>query len=269
MDIIKRVTVRDLLIRHFQEKLLREELKPGDKLPTEKELAQMLSVGRASVREAMSALTFLGILKRTPEGTFVNDEPQKLSSLTLLSAGVLYGSNSFQLYEARKVIEVGIVELAAERATKEKLARLEHSLETLRSLIGQDKDFVREDIHFHLEIAEMTENKILCGLMETMTELIAVQMSDKIRIIAQEEGLSYAAAVEYHHNEAVAEHTRILDDLKRGDSEAARRSMFYHLDHWQKYSRPVMRCHPRSDTGEHGGYKETGKQNEHSHLDHV
>ncbi|BCV24820.1 FadR/GntR family transcriptional regulator [Gelria sp. Kuro-4] len=239
MDVIKRITVRDSLIGYFQNQLLRGKLSPGDKLPTEKELSESLRVGRASIREALSALTFMGILKKTPEGTFVNDKPGKLPALTVLSASLIYGSSDYQLYEARKIIEVGIAGLAAERATREKVARLEQSIETLRTLIGQGKEFFDEDVRFHLGIVEMTGNKILYSLMETMSELIAAQMSEKIAIIAKEKGLSYAMAIEYHHTEAIKEHSRILDDLKRGDCEAAQRSMFFHLHHWQKYCRPV------------------------------
>jgi GntR family transcriptional repressor for pyruvate dehydrogenase complex len=232
---IRRITIRDSLMAYFKKALVSGRLKPGDKLPSETELAQSLDVGRASIREVLSALTFLGILTKKPEGTFVSDNPSELPALAILASSITTGKFSQQLYQARLAMEPGIARLAVLYCQPQDVTLLEQKLAAMKPLIGRG-EYVHEDVAFHLTIATMTGNTILYQLMKTLSDLMTMQMTEKISRIAKREGLSFARALEFHHQKTIEEHTRILVAFKGMDPQGAYDAMCSHLEHWQIYS---------------------------------
>src|SRR5579875_2792145 len=114
---VARSTLPDVVVGQIQQLIASGELKPGDRLPTERELCERLSVGRSTVREALRVLVTLGVLTRDRAGVYVNPEPPILvSSITATTVQIIF--------EARRLFEVGLAGLAAQRAEEDDLQEI-------------------------------------------------------------------------------------------------------------------------------------------------
>ena len=159
--------------------MIYKELRPGDKLPTEMELATSFGVGRNSIREAIKILVSFGVLDiRRPEGTFVASGFSDKMINPLLYGIILDQSDSLDnLKELREWIDFGILELAMEKAAPEDLFQLEEQLKNLLTEIDGgdvDKVFVADD-HFHEAISTAAHNSLLgqiAKLVRTLTSEI-------------------------------------------------------------------------------------------------
>jgi GntR family transcriptional repressor for pyruvate dehydrogenase complex len=131
---IQRTTVSEEIVKRLVSLILDAGLRPGDKLPSERELMARLAVGRSSLREAIKTLRALGIVKVTGgSGTFVANG--NISALTQpLSWRLLMTEHiTREVIEARRVVEVELASLAAERATPEDIAAISQRLETMKA----------------------------------------------------------------------------------------------------------------------------------------
>jgi len=148
------------------------ELKPGDKLPPERDMAEFLGVSRASVREALTALETVGILDIRPgEGTFVKrtSDSETFESLTLLLS--VEQTPEVQMMEVRRILETESAALAAKRATFADLQKIQASLLVMKSA-ESISDAVDADVRFHFAIAEATKNSVLLRIMNTVADLM-------------------------------------------------------------------------------------------------
>jgi GntR family transcriptional repressor for pyruvate dehydrogenase complex len=113
------------VVEHVRSLISKGEVRPGDRLPPERELARKLKISRSSLRAGIGFLSAMGVLKsRHGAGTFVSSGPPALDSSSLTVLGALHGFLPWQMFEARIVLESNIAALAAERATDEHLAEL-------------------------------------------------------------------------------------------------------------------------------------------------
>src|SRR4051794_24245968 len=144
-------------------------LNPGDRLPPERELAQSMGVSRSSLREALRALSLLGVTEmRQGDGTYLTaldpDALMRPFGLVLkLSDGQLKA-----LFEARRVIEPGLAALAAERVDGETLAALHRCVGDSAAALGDDEAFMRADLQLHGLIAQAASNSILSRVIESI-----------------------------------------------------------------------------------------------------
>jgi GntR family transcriptional repressor for pyruvate dehydrogenase complex len=157
------------------ERIQNGTLRPGDKLPPERQLMDMLGVGRSSVREALKALAAMDVVEsRSGEGTFVKDLKPYLA-LEIELEGIsrnLQRSDRLNLMQARTVVEKGIIELAIASASDEELARLQTALEDwLKHCSESDIHWPRHD-RVHLTIAEMTGNPLLVRVLQMLLETL-------------------------------------------------------------------------------------------------
>ena len=146
------------------------QLKPGDKLPPERKLAEKLGVGRSHVREAIRKLEFYGILKTVPQsGTMVAGIG--ITALEGLITDVLKLENSdfASLVETRVILEQQTAYLAAERRTNEDINNIQKALDAYVKKVEEGKLAVEEDLMFHLAIAEASKNSVLKSLMLIIT----------------------------------------------------------------------------------------------------
>jgi GntR family transcriptional repressor for pyruvate dehydrogenase complex len=202
--------------------LLKEKkLRPGERLPPERELAERLQVSRPSLREALRALSIMHVVEiRQGSGTYISSlEPKRLvEHLDFVFA--LADSTYLSLFEARKVVEVGICSLAAERITDEEIARLEGCLEKgLLGLTNGDLDLYRQaDVELHEIITEAAASPILSRIMASISHLSRAsrQRTSALPGIGQQ---------------VIEDHRIIVDALKRHDPDAARLAMYQHLTH--------------------------------------
>lgn len=176
-EAIKRLSVSDLIVDNLVKRIAEKELRSGDKLPPELELARNLGVSRNSLREAFKRLASLGVLEvRQGEGTFVKN-PSVSSTLRAITPLLrLDGQDLQELFEARVYLEKGTARLAALRIDSEELAELEAVVENMEKTVPSDPEaYAQNDFRFHFLIAQASRNSVLKRMLETVSELIRSQ----------------------------------------------------------------------------------------------
>ena len=160
----------DKIIQQIRDLISSGQLKPGDKLPSERMLSERFGVGRTSVRDAIRKLEFYGILKTLPQsGTVVAG--LGIAALDGLITDVLkLEKRDFRsLVETRVILEISAAQSAAERRTDNDILTLSKALEAYKKAVLSDGPAVEEDLLFHLKIAEASQNSVLKSLMLIIT----------------------------------------------------------------------------------------------------
>jgi DNA-binding FadR family transcriptional regulator len=198
--------------------MLREKrLRPGDKLPPERELAAMMQVSRPSLREALRALSMMNVLEvRQGAGTYVTSLETELLVEHLDFVLSLDESSLLELFEARKIVEIGIAGLAAQRITDEELAELEAGLAISQETLHHPADFLHADEQLHKTITKAARNPIMSRVFDSISRLLMVSRSRTVEITRVRE-------------QTVQDHRAIVAALKRRDPEAAQAAMLQHL----------------------------------------
>ena len=206
------------IAQQVEQRLLTGDLKVGDRLPPERELAEQFGVSRTAVREAVKALRQKGLVEVQPgRGTFITNGTSRAvrHSLDLLmKIGGAHGSAN--LVEVREIIEPEIAALAAARATEEHVAAMREAVATMDTALQDPDTFIEADLDFHLALAEATQNALIPTLIDSIVDLLREQ---RARIFRVDGGPQRG---QYHHK-------RILDTIVRRDPEAAREAMRAHL----------------------------------------
>lgn len=219
---IKIKKIYEEIVEQLKEMISNGELKPGQKLPSERDMAESLGVSRASVREALTALEAIGILDIRPgEGTFVRETSVSATFAPLAMVLEMEQNPGGQLMEVRRVLETEMAALAAQRATEEDLKNIETNLNHMKTAqtISQS---VEADLRFHFTIAEATHNTILLRIMNTVADL----MHNAFRV--QREELFADKGTEI-----ICEHEAIYNAIRDRNSEAAKSKMLQHIDNIQ------------------------------------
>ncbi len=173
MDVkpIKTKKIYEEIVEQIKELFAQGDLKPGDKLLSEREFAERLQVSRASVREALSALEAMGLIEIKPgEGTFIRQKGVSSIIEPLALLLLMEKDQVFELLELRKILEVEAAGLAALRATEEDVERMFEVIKKMEEdlamgLLGEEADF-----EFHFAIAEAAHNSLLMRLMNTIAD---------------------------------------------------------------------------------------------------
>ena len=214
---IRRSRLYEGIVRQIQDLIGAQHLAPGDRLPGERELADALSVSRASVREALRVLHYIGVVDVRPgEGTFVATTPPTPldpSMYSLLSERTAL----LDLVEARRILEEGIVHLAARRATKDDLEALEEFLTSREPELDSGRRDVASDLQFHTMLAEATGNMVLVSAMRHLNEMW-LQAREK------------TGRKDTTPRKALRFHRQILAAVRRRQPAAARRALRRHLE---------------------------------------
>lgn len=221
IDKIKQVAIQkpaDSIIKQIRDLITSGDLNPGDRLPAERTFAEKFGVGRAHVREAIKKLEVYGILKTLPQsGTFVAAVGSK--PLEDLIAGVIDPEKDDidALLETRLILEVNAARLAARHASRDDLIELIRIHETFRRQIKTGDAGLAEDHQFHLKVAALSKNPVLCSLITFMVRHTHdypqenVHDPDKINPIT------------------LWEHESILQAIKQKDPNRAAISMEEHM----------------------------------------
>lgn len=196
--------------------IARGDLRPGDRLPAERDLAKQLGISRPSLRAGLRSLVAMGVLlSKHGSGTFVADEPL-LDSEQLSLMAALHGFTFDQIFEARRVLEVQVAGLAAERATGEGLAAIAEEVANMYATIDEPLQYLIHDIKFHRAIAAASDNPILAALIE----MVSAVMYDRRR-----ETIGRA----HDFKESIDMHQRIYRAIRAHKSDEARAAMHEHL----------------------------------------
>jgi len=197
------------------------ELKPGERVPSERELASLLGVSRPSVREAIMVLEAMGLVEsRQGGGTFVLSLTEAsmadpLSSLVEKNPKMLYA-----LAEVRMGLETWSAYLAAERATDDDIARMEELYQEMKRQASNGGWQPDIDAKFHYAITAAAHNTIQLHVLNTIQELFHTTIMVALMEFYQKEG--YIALLMKHH-------LAILEAIRCHDAEAAREAMREHL----------------------------------------
>lgn len=200
--------------------LIRErELRPGDKLPPERELAVMMQVSRPSLREALRALSIMNVIEiRQGDGTYVTSLEPNLLMSHLDFVFALTDAAFLELFEARRILEPGLVAMAAERITDAEIAQLEACVHRSRELVDDFEAFAEADMEMHELIAKAARNSILERCMAGVSQLGRVSRKRTV-------GLPGVT------RRSLQDHLAIVAALKARDPQAARQAMLEHLQH--------------------------------------
>jgi len=161
------------VVTHIRALVENGTLRPGDKIPPERELARMLKMSRASLRTGIGYLAAMGVMRvRHGVGTFVADGRPELGASSLNLMGALHGFQTWQMFEARIVIEGQLAALAAERSKEDHYAALAEEVAEMFASIGAPTEYLIHDIQFHRIISQASGNPILAAVMETVVSAL-------------------------------------------------------------------------------------------------
>ena len=187
MKNLKSESVVQKVINCLTDGMVSGELKPGDKLPTEPELAATLGVARTSVREATKILTYLGVLEsRRAEGTFVANGFQESMIDPMVYGIILNQEEDFQsLIELRELTEVGILRLAIKKWSQEGLDLLKRNLENMETVAGKPGDILEEffkaDNDFHDAVSALCKNTLVDKINRVVRVLTYAVRHDTVK----------------------------------------------------------------------------------------
>ena len=217
--------IRRKLSDEVLERLLRliseGNLKPGDAMPSERELMERFGVGRPAIREAMQSLANMGLV------SISHGERARVQELTAqsimrqvdLSAHIMLQRSSSSLEHlkaARLFFERGMVREAAAKAKPEDVAKLRAIVEEQRARLGKAETFMEADMRLHTQIAAISGNPIFVSVSEAMLGWLKAYHTELLLWSGKE-------------NYTLAEHATIIDAIEAGDADAAEAAMVKHL----------------------------------------
>lgn len=216
------------LTRRLLSYLLSGELTPGQRIPSERQLAEALSAGRSTVREAIKSLSLLGLLEqRVGDGTYLSASSSDLLP-QVIEWGLLLGEKRLEdLLETRSFLEVELAGLAADRRSDDDLRRLVELIEEMKAAGDDFEEYARADTAFHLKIAEASGNTVLASVLTNVRSLLQAWASRVIRTAGETET-------------SLAMHEPILAAIEARDVEAARAAMRAHMERATKRLRASM-----------------------------
>lgn len=209
------------VVAQIRDLIERGELRPGDRLPSERTLANRLGMSRPSVRTGLRILSAMGVLQsRHGSGTFMSSRPPAESQLLGLLAA-LHGFTPDAMFEARRILEVGLAGLAAERATDEHLAMLADEVASMYATLNEPKLYLAHDVQFHRAVALASGNPIVATLMDMVT---AALYEKRVQTVERATDLTESAAM----------HRKIYQAIRARRADEAREAMRKHLELAQK-----------------------------------
>ncbi|HEX4064876.1 MAG TPA: FadR/GntR family transcriptional regulator [Acidobacteriaceae bacterium] len=161
------------VVNHIRNLIETGDLQPGDRIPPEREFARRLRISRASLRTGIGYLAAMGVMDvRHGVGTFVADGPPEIGKSSLSLLGALHGFQSWQMFEARRILESELAALAAQRGREQHLAALSEEVAEMYATVDNPMEYLIHDVRFHRVIAQASGNPILAALMETITSAL-------------------------------------------------------------------------------------------------
>jgi GntR family transcriptional repressor for pyruvate dehydrogenase complex len=214
------------IVQQIEDSILKGQLKEGEQLPAERELAQQFGVSRTAVREAVKTLREKGLVEAyAGRGTFVTSKTAHSIRLTLdrmmrsdASEGTVH------LAEVREILEPEIAALAAQRADDDMLSAMRESIGVMDAARQDPERFIEGDLDFHLALAEAAGNPLILSLIDSIVGLLREQ---RMRTYYTEGGPERG---QYHHK-------RILEAIEHRNPQGARDAMRAHLRQVQEDSR--------------------------------
>jgi len=217
MEPIDRSGITELVVQRIKELLARVELKAGIRLPPERELADMLHISRPSLRTALKALSVMGVIHAKPgAGTYIANSLPEVFTEPMHFMTLINNTSVDELFEARLIIEAGLAELAAERASESDIAALAQEVEEMKANTGNPEEFFKHDVRFHQVMARAANNKLMSGVMDTVAQLL---FHIRRQNVAQASDL----------DEAIEWHEKLITAMQKHDPKRAKETISGHL----------------------------------------
>ena len=216
-EVVRRNKVYEEVAKQI-ERLILKKLKPGDKLPSERELAEMLRVSRSSIRDAIRGLELMGLVEpRQGAGTIVREV--SADSLVNPFANALKRRQELvsELLDFRRMLEPPLESRAASHASPVDIYELEEILQRQEQKQTQGEAAVAEDTEFHYSVALASDNSVVLKVLDILMDLLRDTRERSLQ-------------VEGRPQKSLAGHRRILAAIKRHDAEAARDAMRRHIE---------------------------------------
>jgi len=212
-------TTSEEVISRLREMIHSGQLRSGDRLPPERDLAKLFGVSRPTLRAGIRSMAAVGILQaRQGAGTFVvkTDGSPSLDSNPLRLMASLHGFTSGEMFEARRSLEMSIAALAAERATSDHLASMSEEIAGMYASLDDPGQFLVHDMRFHQAVAAASGNRILTSLMNMVATIL---FDVRSKTVKRAKDLKESAEMHRHVYRAIRERS----------AEAARNAMRDHL----------------------------------------
>jgi GntR family transcriptional repressor for pyruvate dehydrogenase complex len=219
---VSRDALPDQIAARLIDLITERQLKAGDRLPPERELAATMGVSRSSLREALRALAMLGVAEmRHGDGTYLtNLQPDSL----MRSVGLVLAmteSGLEELFEARKLVEPGLAKLAAQRITELESVELHRCAEASANALDDAEVFMWADIELHARIARAASNAVLERLLESIAGMAIASRRRTGRLAPVRE-------------QSAHDHREIVTAIAAHDSDAAYAAMLHHLENVER-----------------------------------
>lgn len=216
---VERKRLTDHIIDHFLSLFATGKLRRGDKLPPEHVLMKQFGVGRSSLREAIGALSLVGLLTVRPgHGTHVNMSADEFLAKPLRWGLSMIGRDRVhELIEARIALEQNIVRLAAERATEEDLTEIRYWHNQLRAVKRPGRKGIQADLSFHAALAKASHNDVLRRFHAELRQPLRSWMEQKAALVGG-------------YDLTISQHEAILKAVETQDVEGAEAAMRTHLE---------------------------------------
>jgi len=211
------------------ERLILKKLRPGDKLPSERELAEMLDVSRSSIRDAIRSLELMGMVEpRQGTGTIVREISSDSLVNPLADARKRKEKRIGELLDFRKMLEPPLAARAATRVSADEISEMEEILERQEEKLRRGESTIAEDSEFHYAVALASGNNVVLKVLDALMDLLRDSRERSLQ-------------VEGRPQKSLAGHRRILGAIKRNDAEAAKVAMRRHIENVEKIVLRTMR----------------------------
>jgi GntR family transcriptional repressor for pyruvate dehydrogenase complex len=204
------------------ERLILKKLQPGDKLPSERDLAESLGVSRSSIRDAIRSLELMGMVEpRQGAGTIVRQISSDSLVNPLANARKRKEELVGELLDFRKMLEPSLASRAATRVSAEELAEMEDILKRQDEKLRNEESTIAEDTEFHYAIALASGNSVVRKVLDTLMDLLRDSRERSLQVDGRPQ-------------KSLAGHRKILAALNRHDADAAKLAMRHHIEDVEK-----------------------------------
>jgi GntR family transcriptional repressor for pyruvate dehydrogenase complex len=224
--------ISDEIIEQFKGLLSSGELKPGDELPSERELAESIGVSRPPLREALNALQALGLVEIRPRSKIIVRSLAEKSVQDPISLLIEEDTEKlFELLEIRRAMENWVAYKAAQRANPEDIQKLEKLLKKDQDNLRHNRDDAKTDADFHVTIALATHNTLFSHLMASCYYILwNTQKVSREKIFKKEGNRKLIAS----------QHVKIFEAIREGAADRAAKEARNHIDFVERELRKVL-----------------------------
>jgi GntR family transcriptional repressor for pyruvate dehydrogenase complex len=215
---VQKISISEEIAKQIMDLISRGELKPGDHLPSERELCKNFGASRSSLREALRCLSIVGVLNaRVGEGTSVAEDGERFLRKIIEWRLITERHDIENLLEVRMALEGVSAANAALQATDEQIERLRKVIARMKAALKDEKSYAVLDLEFHVAIAEASGNSLVSGLIDLVRGQL-VKALHKVLLLPHALPLAHK------------EHCAIFDAIECRDADGARKAMQTHLE---------------------------------------